>query len=65
MFNIYEMCYRGPFTHLILDAVTIRVLPGTPCFRSYDEEEDDLLKEMIPTLNCLSAAHSALLAPKH
>ena len=52
-------------TKLILNGVTIRVLPGTPYFRSYDDEEGELSKEMIPTLNCLSAAHSALLAPKH
>ena len=51
-------------TKLVLDGVTIRCLPGTPCFRSYDEV-GDLSKEMIPTLNYLSAGHSALLAPKH
>ena len=60
-------CVREVFYYsmnLILDIVAIRILPGTPCFRSYDEE-GDLLKEMTPTLNCLSAAHSALLAPRH
>ena len=58
-----ERCYHG--INLILDVVGIRVLPDTPYFRSYDDEEGELSKEMIPTLNCLSAAHSALLAPKH
>ena len=61
--NVLERCYYS--TNIILDVLAIRVLPGTPCFRSYDDEEDVLLKEMIPTLNCLSAAHSAPLAPKH
>ena len=57
-----ERCYHG--INLILDVVGIRVLPDTPYFRSYDEA-GALSKVMTLTLNCLSAAHSAPLAPKH